>query len=151
MTTEKIYKVYQLVKRFTTYTYFMKVNGRLTTIEFKGGTSSPIFYGGMFSTEDSDIQQALESHQDFNDLFVCTYSSEVKKEPAAVLQQQIEGSKPVETEKIVVPGIKNSVDAKKYLNATLGVPHSKMPNSKVVMDIAIENNIVFPDWVINPS
>ena len=149
MKTEKIYKVYQLVKRFITYTYFLKVNGKIVTIEFKGGTTSPIYYGGMFSTEDTDIQQALESHQDYNDLFTCTYSSEVKKEPVVVLQEQIEQSKPVEAEKIVVPGVKNSIEAKKYLNTTLGIPHSKMPNAKAVMDIAIENNIVFSDWIIN--
>lgn len=146
MSDNKIYKVYQLKKRYISYTLYRMIKGQLHTIEFKGGTNSPIYYGGMYSTENIDIQNDLESLPEYNDLFHCIYSSETKQEPAAVLQNIIEEKTPPPPQQNVVTGVKNSVEAKKYLNESLGVPHSQMPNVKAVLDIAIANNIIFPDW-----
>lgn len=146
MSDNKIYKVYQLQKRFITYSFHRVVNGKLHNVEFKGGTNSPIYQGGIFTTEDKELQQNLEEMAEYNELFTCIYSSETKQEPAAVVQQKIEAEIPEVPELISVPGITSGVAAKKYLNETLSIPHSRMPNTKAVLDIAIENNIIFPDW-----
>ena len=146
MSEKKVYKVYQLKKRFISYSLSRVVNGMLVNIEFKGGTNSPIYQGGTFSTDVIAIQKELESMVEYNELFTCIYSSETVKEPAAVVQQKIEAETPVPVQNISVPGITSGVAAKRYLNEAFNIPHSQMPNTKAVMDIAIANNILFPDW-----
>jgi hypothetical protein len=145
---EKIYKVYQFVKIYTSYTYFIMVNDMLFAAEFKGGSTAPIYSGGIFSTEDVDVAEAIEKLDDFNDKFVCIYSSEVKIEPAAVVQEIKESLLPEVVEPTIVTGVKNSVEAKKWLNINFAVPHSQMPNVKAVRDMAAEKNVVFPEWKI---
>lgn len=136
--------------------------------DFKGGKYFPYRENGTYRTNSKAIQDALESHERYpGDFRLIRTIEEAKPEKAKVIKE-IEPVIPVEettieetTEPaaetpeppkatadgtILVSEVKNSQEAKLYLNKNFDVPFSRLKNVEMVIKETKLANLNFPNW-----
>lgn len=81
----KVIKRYQLLKDFQMM-MFVLVNGKQTTVTFQNGIRRPTLIRGRFTTDNPELQEALEADNGFNNIFCLEHtdypegSSEIPQE-----------------------------------------------------------------------
>lgn len=123
-------KIYRS-KKWTTHVMMLKVGKNTIQIPFVNGTTDPTFRGGEYSTDDEAIQKALESHPDYNKVFVNT--------------GQIE-NKVVEPKYTEVNEVANIQQAKNYLEMNYeDITKTELANKTAVLKAAENRGLVFPN------
>lgn len=144
---------------------------------FKGGKYFPYRENGTYRTNNKSIMEALESHERYGGDFVLvkTVEDTVEKKaepkkvetpvevpvkpPVVPTVPEDEPADKVEPPQnpepaisadgtILVDEVKNSQDAKLYLNQHFKVPFSRLKNTEFIMKEAKIANITFPNWKI---
>ena len=64
------------------FNVYIPINGKLTNVEFRKGYICYSIVGCLFTTEDGEIQKALEAHPKFNHKFWTDDKEEVVETPA---------------------------------------------------------------------
>lgn len=77
----KIVKRYQLLKGFQLM-MFVLVNGKQVTVTFQNGMRKPTLIRGRFSTDNLELQEALEADSGFNKEFYLEHTDYPEGEPA---------------------------------------------------------------------
>lgn len=157
-------KTYQSVNSLH-YITNIAIGNTVGVIEFKGGATTPIQKNGIFRTDNTALQQAIEADINFNKEFklisiveqecpnsVCkqentaetstTKSNSTKDDPTnSDKTQQTE-------ESIVVEGVTNKQKAIEWIRKNLNL--IILPNTPAINILAIakERNIIFKDWQI---
>jgi hypothetical protein len=127
---------------FSTLSLAIGINGIIRHIEFDGGRSNP-FLPGSYHTSSKEEQKALESHPDFGSLFVLASVNEN-------VPEKTENTEPEETQekqdKGPTAGIITVQAAKEYIKTLHPeIPHSKLTNKAMVLEVAASLDITFPD------
>ena len=116
-----------MLKVYKTQTYLsmpITVKGKSVRIEFRGNK----FTGGFFSTKDKNVQKAIESSKEFNDII---FLDAVEEEPV----------KEKEDRRIKIESVKSFQEAVEYLKGE-GII-AKTPEE--INSAAEELNISFPN------
>ena len=82
-------KIYQSIQ-FTHLSYSLEVNGKSLFLEFIGGHEAPRRRCGTYSTDDPDIQKAMDESSDNGVLFKCI----VGDEPVKKVQPEVQDKTP---------------------------------------------------------
>lgn len=160
-----------MIKTYQTTVYLflstpIVINGKTLRIRFEGGRVLPNrTIMGTYKTSDPEIQKALEASPAFNGSFELVSAVEepsdkpvkpkktdppvvdppVVDPPAEDLPEttnpETEGNEPTTADEVT-----SSAGAKKYLNETFNVPYSKLANIDLVLKVAEEKNVTFPNW-----
>lgn len=165
-----------MIKTYQTTVYLflstpITIKGKTLRIRFEGGRELPNYtIMGSYKTSDPEIQAALEASPAFNRSFKLASSVEEPSDkpakaakvkepelPEAPLpeetQDNAETTNPdAETENsepVVAEDVTSGAGAKKFLNETFNVPHSKLANIEIILKVAAEKNVTFPNW--NPA
>lgn len=164
-------KTYQGIG-YLNFVFEMVVDRNLVKIPFTGGRRAPNYLPGMFTTDDKDIQNALEKNKDYNKLYkLVEVDGKVlsKGAPSYTLDERLvklenenkewqkkyseleaeyralKEDKISEGETKEVPDIVNAQQAKEYLIKN-GVDGEKLKNKMLILNSAKKLNITFPDW-----
>jgi hypothetical protein len=141
------------------------VEGNKVAVDFTGGVNYPKTKNGIFTTNDVNIQKAMEADKSFNKAFRLIYKQgEVvyedkpaltDKEHIKTLYAQIEELKAKLAKyekKSVVPvikpieGIINAQQARAYLIKEVGIDKKRLPSPVSIRNAGLKNNVSFPDW-----
>lgn len=144
-------------------------NGNPVDVDFRGAWNMPFKLRGRFTTDDKDLQEALEAHTLYPGMFEIMEQVEVpdpvvvEPDPEPVTEPttdqlpepvtEADTDKPAEMPHatsedgtIQVSGITSAQKAKIYLNQNFEIPMSKLVNAEMVHEQARICNIEFPDW-----
>lgn len=98
--------------------------------------------GSVFSTDSEELQNAIERHYRFGDLFTLDHIEEPKNtsETANEEYTPVKESEDGNIQKITVNDLG---EAKNYLADTLGVSRTSLRSLKTILEVAKANNIEF--------
>ena len=98
--------------------------------------------GSVFSTDSVELQNAIERHYSFGDLFTLDHIEEPKNtsETANEEYTSVEESEDGNTQKVTVNDLG---EAKNYLADTLGISRTSLRSLKTILEVAKANNIEF--------
>lgn len=101
----------------------------------------PISNGkSVYTTEDEEIQNAIEKHHLFGDLIIVESETEIVTPDVNSQEEPAEEVK--DTEHTVIK-VDSPDDAKDYLAEKFGISRTKMRSIESIQRIALEHNIVF--------
>jgi hypothetical protein len=159
---KKITKTYQSIADFELHTN-INVKGVPVRVAFEGGTKSPYATNGTFTTNSSDLQLALEKDTGFNKTFklIHTDGPEIPEGPEGPEGPENPEEKPeLPEEKLELPeekpelpekpadvydSVVNVQQAKEILLTYEGVKTRDVLNRAMVLEVAKEKNVVFPN------
>jgi len=125
-------KVYRSV--YYNHLTYIKVDGKPFKIVFGGGMIiDGKMINGTFSTNDENIQKAIENDPRFGSIFN--------------LVETYDENKVEDSQKEIVSGITDIQSAREYLIGK-GVDHQELNNPKNILKKAEELNLSFPDMKI---
>lgn len=131
---EKTYRAYGSVLSLGVYAHGTTIRAEFTPVSNYDGRG-----GSIFSTDDEEIQQAMESRADFGTLFVevdnKSWDEHNDEEPAAESTEQVREMKNVKVESIA--------DAKIWLIDNCGWKPSSRVTKKSLVEAADSYCIVF--------
>lgn len=128
------FKTYQ---GYSDLAFNVKVDGGQTRVVFDGqskGTS-------IFSTRDTKLQKAIESHSWYGDKFFILEEVDEKKLETENKKKAAAKAKKAE-EELKTHQVVDIADAKDYLADTFGISRTKMKTKEDILAIAKENNVV---------
>lgn len=98
--------------------------------------------GSVFSTDSEELQNAIERHYRFGDLFTLDHIEEPKNtsETANEEYTPVKESEDGNIQKITVNDLG---EAKNYLADTLGISRTSLRGLKTILEVAKANNIEF--------
>lgn len=98
--------------------------------------------GSVFSTDSEELQNAIERHYRFGDLFTLDHIEEPKNtsETANEEYTSVKKSEDGNIQKITVNDLG---EAKNYLADTLGISRTSLRSLKTILEVAKANNIEF--------
>lgn len=98
--------------------------------------------GSVFSTDSEELQNAIERHYRFGDLFTLDHIEEPKNtsETANEDYTPVKESENSNIQKITVNDLG---EAKNYLADTLGISRTSLRSLKTILEVAKANNIEF--------
>lgn len=98
--------------------------------------------GSVFSTDSEELQNAIERHYRFGDLFILDHIEEPKNtsETANEEYTSVKESEDGNIQKITVNDLG---EAKNYLADTLGISRTSLRSLKTILEVAKANNIEF--------
>lgn len=98
--------------------------------------------GSVFSTDSEELQNAIERHYRFGDLFTLDHIEEPKNtsETANEEYTPVKESEDGNIQKITVNDLG---EAKNYLADTLGISRTSLRSLKTILEVAKANNIEF--------
>ena len=98
--------------------------------------------GSIFSTDSEELQNAIERHYRFGDLFTLDHIEEPKNtsETAKEEYTSVKESEDGNIHKITVNDLG---EAKNYLADTLGISRTSLRSLKTILEVAKANNIEF--------
>lgn len=98
--------------------------------------------GSVFSTDSEELQNAIERHYRFGDLFTLNHIEEPKNtsETANEEYTSVKESEDGNIQKITVNDLG---EAKNYLADTLGISRTSLRSLKTILEVAKANNIEF--------
>lgn len=98
--------------------------------------------GSVFSTDSEELQNAIERHYRFGDLFTLDHIEEPKNtsETANEEYTSVKKSEDSNIQKITVNDLG---EAKNYLADTLGISRTSLRSLKTILEVAKANNIEF--------
>lgn len=98
--------------------------------------------GSVFSTDSEELQNAIERHYRFGDLFTLDHVEEPKNtsETANEEYTSVKESEDGNIQKITVNDLG---EAKNYLADTLGISRTSLRSLKTILEVAKANNIEF--------
>lgn len=98
--------------------------------------------GSVFSTDSEELQNAIERHYRFGDLFTLDHIEEPKNtsETANKEYTPVKESEDGNIQKITVNDLG---EAKNYLADTLGISRTSLRSLKTILEVAKANNIEF--------
>ncbi|MBW4900383.1 hypothetical protein [Prevotella melaninogenica] len=98
--------------------------------------------GSVFSTDSEELQNAIERHYRFGDLFTLDHIEEPKNtsETANEEYTSVKESEDGNIQKITVNDLG---EAKNYLADTLGISRTSLRSLKTILEVAKANNIEF--------
>jgi len=98
--------------------------------------------GSVFSTDSEELQNAIERHYRFGDLFTLDHIEEPKNtsETAKEEYTSVKESEDGNIHKITVNDLG---EAKNYLADTLGISRTSLRSLKTILEVAKANNIEF--------
>ena len=98
--------------------------------------------GSVFSTDSEELQNAIERHYRFGDLFTLDHIEEPKNtsETANEEYTPVKESEDGNIQKITVSDLG---EAKNYLADTLGISRTSLRSLKTILEVAKANNIEF--------
>lgn len=105
---------------------------------------TPISNGGsVYSTEAEVIQNALENHYRYNDLFVLDREEDTNAPIEEPTQNTEEDPNQAEESNIRKIRVSDIGEAKDYLAETFGVSRTSLRGQKAILEAAKANNIEF--------
>lgn len=96
--------------------------------------------GSVFSTDNEELQKAIERHYRFGDLFILDHIEEPKKTSEIEDRTSDEESEDDNIQKVTVSDLG---EAKNYLADTLGISRTSLRSLKSILEVAKANNIEF--------
>ena len=119
-------------------------------VTLDGGASKHLSFialsngGSVFSTDNEELQKAIERHYRFGDLFSLDHIEEVKNTSETANEDDghssVGESESDNIHKIVVNDLG---EAKNYLADTLGISRTSLRSLKTIVEVAKANNIEF--------
>lgn len=114
-------------------------NGNSMHISF-----TPISNGGsVYNTEVEAIQNALENHYRYNDLFVLDREEDTNAPIEESVTDSEQNSKQDEEDEVRKVKVNDLGEAKDYLAETFGVSRTSLRGQKAILEAAKANNIEF--------
>lgn len=105
---------------------------------------TPISNGGsVYNTEVEVIQNALENHYRYNDLFVLDREEDTNAPIEESVTDSEQNSKQDEEDEVRKVKVNDLGEAKDYLAETFGVSRTSLRGQKAILEAAKANNIEF--------
>ena len=105
---------------------------------------TPISNGGStYNTEEEVIQNALENHYRYNDLFVLDREEDTNAPIEESVTDSEQNSKQDEEDEVRKVKVHDLGEAKDYLAETFGVSRTSLRGQKAILEAAKANNIEF--------
>lgn len=154
-------RVYQSIRAIFLSSY-VRLNGKLVQVKFTGGQRTPKRTNGKFSTNDPDMQRALETSPEYGknwrriippegeivkdrppEMTIIT-EPEVKVQPPAADRVMVA----TETSPLSISGLINAQQVKNYIleNYTDRFKFKELMSKGQIYAAAKALNLIFPDW-----
>lgn len=98
--------------------------------------------GSVFSTDSEELQNAIERHYRFGDLFTLDHIEEPKN-TSETANEEYTPAKESEDGNIQKITVNDLGEAKNYLADTLGISRTSLRSLKTILEVAKANNIEF--------
>lgn len=98
--------------------------------------------GSVFSTDSEELQNAIERHYRFGDLFTLDHIEEPKN-TSETANEEYTSVKESEDGNIQKIKVNDLGEAKNYLADTLGISRTSLRSLKTILEVAKANNIEF--------
>ena len=98
--------------------------------------------GSVFSTDSEELQNAIERHYRFGDLFTLDHI-EKPKNTSETANEEYTSVKESEDGNIQKIAVNDLGEAKNYLVDTLGISRTSLRSLKTILEVAKANNIEF--------
>nr|DAQ45984.1 MAG TPA: hypothetical protein [Caudoviricetes sp.] len=98
--------------------------------------------GSVFSTDSEELQNAIERHYRFGDLFTLDHIEEPKN-TSETANEEYTSVKESEDGNIQKIAVNDLGEAKNYLADTLGISRTSLRSLKTILEVAKANNIEF--------
>nr|WP_314692431.1 hypothetical protein [uncultured Prevotella sp.] len=98
--------------------------------------------GSVFSTDSEELQNAIERHYRFGDLFTLDHIEE-SKNTSETAKEEYTSVKESEDGNIHKITVNDLGEAKNYLADTLGISRTSLRSLKTILEVAKANNIEF--------
>lgn len=98
--------------------------------------------GSIFSTDSEELQNAIERHYRFGDLFTLDHIEEPKN-TSEIANDEYTSVKESEEGNIQKITVNDLGEAKNYLADTLGISRTSLRSLKTILEVAKANNIEF--------
>lgn len=98
--------------------------------------------GSVFSTDSEELQNAIERHYRFGDLFTLDHIEEPKN-TSEIANDEYTSVKESEDGNIQKITVNDLGEAKNYLADTLGISRTSLRSLKTILEVAKANNIEF--------
>lgn len=98
--------------------------------------------GSVFSTDNEELQNAIERHYRFGDLFTLDHIKEPKN-TSETANEEYTSVKESEDGNIQKVTVNDLGEAKNYLADTLGISRTSLRSLKTILEVAKANNIEF--------
>lgn len=98
--------------------------------------------GSIFSTDSEELQNAIERHYRFGDLFTLNHIKEPKN-TSEIANEEYTSVKESEDSNIQKITVNDLGEAKNYLADTLGISRTSLRSLKTILEVAKANNIEF--------
>lgn len=98
--------------------------------------------GSIFSTDSEELQNAIERHYRFGDLFTLDHIEEPKN-TSEIANEEYTSVKESEEGNIQKITVNDLGEAKNYLADTLGISRTSLRSLKTILEVAKANNIEF--------
>lgn len=98
--------------------------------------------GSVFSTDSEELQNAIERHYRFGDLFTLDHIEEPKN-TSEIANDEYTSAKESEDGNIQKITVNDLGEAKNYLADTLGISRTSLRSLKTILEVAKANNIEF--------
>lgn len=98
--------------------------------------------GSVFSTDSEELQNAIERHYRFGDLFTLDHIEEPKN-TSETANEEYTSVKESEDGNIQKVTVNDLGEAKNYLADTLGISRTSLRSLKTILEVAKANNIEF--------
>lgn len=98
--------------------------------------------GSIFSTDSVELQNAIERHYRFGDLFTLDHIEEPKN-TSETANEEYTSVKESEDGNIQKIAVNDLGEAKNYLADTLGISRTSLRSLKTILEVAKANNIEF--------
>jgi conserved domain protein len=98
--------------------------------------------GSVFSTDSVELQNAIERHYRFGDLFTLDHIEEPKN-TSETANEEYTSVKESEDGNIQKIAVNDLGEAKNYLADTLGISRTSLRSLKTILEVAKANNIEF--------
>lgn len=98
--------------------------------------------GSVFSTDNEELQNAIERHYRFGDLFTLDHIEEPKN-TSETANEEYTSVKESEDGNIQKVTVNDLGEAKNYLADTLGISRTSLRSLKTILEVAKANNIEF--------
>ena len=98
--------------------------------------------GSIFSTDSEELQNAIERHYRFGDLFTLDHIEEPKN-TSETANEEYTSVKESEDGNIQKIAVNDLGEAKNYLADTLGISRTSLRSLKTILEVAKANNIEF--------
>lgn len=99
--------------------------------------------GSAFSTDSEELQNAIERHYRFGDLFTLDHNIEEPKNTSETANEEYTPVKESEDGNIQKITVNDLGEAKNYLADTLGISRTSLRSLKTILEVAKANNIEF--------